>query len=411
MPKIKKETIKQIPKIHSLKIYKKENRNNYYCSFYVGTNIMKSGNKEISLYTENVKEALKKARNVYVDWQNENKDIVVNSVKKIDIEKDIALPFFKVRIRKYQMKGKSGTSNQGVREKLRWSNYILKFFKDLDYQKPELVNDAIENLVNDLREDKKTDNTISKYLNILSLMFKRAHNLGTIKYIPEMPSLKIVNQTRGSYFNEELNLINRKLEDEYKRTKDKEYLEIKDYINLIRSAGFRPGIQPLMIKNFQYQFLTDKENPNEPILQFTLFNTKTSPRHKLTCHPYFTKNIFPEILKRIENRSSEDYLLFPNEKNRQKIYNRISKVFVRISKELDLYYRNGQSRPLYSIRHTFISNRYNSGTPIEVIAKSSNTSTKMIQKHYLDNEDTMMIEEHKRLYPTKDKSVIKFKKK
>ena len=411
MPKIKKETIKQIPKIHSLKIYKKENRNNYYCSFYVGTNIMKSGNKEISLYTENVKEALKKARNVYVDWQNENKDVVVNSVKKIDIEKDIALPFFKVRIRKYQMKGKSGTSNQGVREKLRWSNYILKFFKDLDYQKPELVNDAIENLVNDLREDKKTDNTISKYLNILSLMFKRAHNLGTIKYIPEMPSLKIVNQTRGSYFNEELNLINRKLEDEYKRTKDKEYLEIKDYINLIRSGGFRPGIQPLMIKNFQYQFLTDKENPNEPILQFTLFDTKTSPRHKLTCHPYFTKNIFPEILKRIENRSSEDYLLFPNEKNRQKIYNRISKVFVRISKELDLYYRNGQSRPLYSIRHTFISNRYNSGTPLEVIAKSSNTSTKMIQKHYLDNEDTMMIEEHKRLYPTKDKSVIKFKKK
>jgi len=411
MPKIKKETIKLIPKIHSLKIYKKENRNNYYCSFYVGTNIMKSGNKEISLKTENVKEALKKARNVYVDWQNENKDVVVNSVKKIDIEKDIALPFFKVRIRKYQMKGKSGTSNQGVREKLRWSNYILKFFKDLDYQKPELVNDAIENLVNDLREDKKTDNTISKYLNILSLMFKRAHNLGTIKYIPEMPSLKIVNQTRGSYFNEELNLINRKLEDEYKRTKDKEYLEIKDYINLIRSAGFRPGIQPLMIKNFQYQFLTDKENPNEPILQFTLFNTKTSPKHKLTCHPYFTKNIFPEILKRIENRSSEDYLLFPNEKNRQKIYNRISKVFVRISKELDLYYRNGQSRPLYSIRHTFISNRYNSGTPLEVIAKSSNTSTKMIQKHYLDNEDTMMIKEHKRMYPSKDKSIIKFEKK
>ena len=226
-----------------------------------------------------------------------------------------------------------------------------------------------------------------------------------------MPSLKIVNQARGSYFNEELNLINRKLEEEFKTTKDKEYLEIKDYINLIRSAGFRPGIQPLMIKNFQYQFLTDKENPNEPILQFTLFNTKTSPRHKLTCHPYFTKNIFPEILKRTEKRSSEDYLLFPNEKDRQKLYNRISKVFVRISKELDLYYRNGQSCPLYSIRHTFISNRYNSGTPLEVIAKSSNTSAKMIQKHYLDNEDRMMIEEHKRLFPTKDKSVIKFKKK
>jgi hypothetical protein len=409
--KIIKNTIKKIPKLHSLKIYKKENRNNYFCSFYVGTNVMKSGNKELSLKTENVKEALKKAKQTFYNWHEKNKDILVNREDKVDIEKEIALPFFKVRIRKYQMKGKSGTLNQGIRERLRWNNYILKFFKDIDYHNPELVNDAIDNLVNDLREDKKTDNTISKYLNILSLMFKRAHNLGTIKYIPEMPSLKIVNQTRGSYFNEELNLINRKLEEEFKITKDREYLEIKDYINLIRSGGFRPGIQPLLIKNFQYQFLTDKENPNEPILQFTLFDTKTSSKHKLTCHPYFTKNIFPEILKRTEKRSSEDYLLFPNEKNRQKLYNRISKVFVRISKELDLYYRNGQSRPLYSIRHTFISNRYNSGTPLEVIAKSSNTSAKMIQKHYLDNEDRMMIEEHKRLFPTSSKSVIKLTKK
>jgi len=411
MPKIRKDTIKKIPKIHSLKIYKKENRNNYYCSFYVGTNILKSGNKELSLRTVNVNDALKKARNTFINWTKNNQDKIANSQKKLDIEKDIATPFFKVRIRKYQMKGKSGTSNQGVREKLRWNNYIIKFFKDIDYHNPELINDAIHNLVNDLREDKKTDNTISKYLNILSLMFKRAHNLGTIKYIPEMPTMNIVNRARTSYFNKELNLNNRQLEKEYEKTKDKEYLEIKDYINLIRSAGFRPGIQPLMIKNFQYKFLIDKQNPTEPILQFTLFNTKTSPKHKLTCHPYFTKNIFPEIQNRIEKRSSEDYLLFPNEKNRQKIYNRISKVFVRISKQLDLYYRNGQSRPLYSIRHTFISNRYNSGTSLELLAKTSNTSEKMLRKHYLDNEDKMAIEEHKRMFQTKDKSVIKFKKK
>ena len=411
MPKIDKNTIKLLPKNRSLKIYKKENLPNYYCSFYVGSNIMKSGNKEMSLRTSNVKEALKKAPTIFKDFFDENRDKIISTKSIPDIEKDIAISFFKVRIRKYQDKGKIGTSNQGVRERLRWNNYILKFFKDIDYNNPEFVNDAINNLVNDLREDKKTDNTISKYLNILSLMFKRAHNLGTIKYIPEMPSLTIINQHRTSYFNEELNLINRRLEKEYKKTKNKEYLEIKDYINLIRSAGFRPGIQPLMIKNFQYQFLTDKENPNEPILQFTLFNTKTSPKHKLTCHPYFTKNIFPEIQNRIEKRSSEDYLLFPNEKNRQKLYNRISKVFVRISKELDLYYRNGQSRPLYSIRHTFISNRYNSGTSLELLAKTSNTSEKMLRKHYLDNEETMAIEEHKRMFQTKDKSVIKFKKK
>ena len=55
-------------------------------------------------------------------------------------------------------------------------------------------------------------------------MFKRAHNLGTIKYIPEMPSLKIVNEPRQSYFNEELNSINRKLESEFKKQKIKNTL-------------------------------------------------------------------------------------------------------------------------------------------------------------------------------------------
>ena len=86
-------------------------------------------------------------------------------------------------------------------------------------------------------------------------------------------------------------------------------------------------------------------------------------------------------------------------------------MFVRISKELGLFYRNGISRPLYSIRNTFISNRYNSGISLELIAKTSNTSEKMLRKHYLDNEETMAIEEHKRMFQTKDKSVIKFKKK
>ena len=57
------------------------------------------------------------------------------------------------------------------------------------------------------------------------------------------------------------------------------------------------------------------------------------------------------------------------------------------------------TRPIYSIRHTFISNRYNDNAPLEVVARSANTSVKVVKKSYLDNEDTMMINEHKRLFP------------
>ena len=410
MPKIKKDTIKKLPQTHSLKIFKYEGSENYYCSFYVGQVYTRNGNKEQSLKVKNRKEAEKKAKEIYKNWWLENENITPKRERTFD--QDIAQPYLKTRITKYKNKG--SVVNTGQKEKSQYDRFMKSYFEDVDYLNHDQLLSAVSDIVENLRREGIKDTTISKYTNTISLMFKRAFNNAVIKKLPdlkEVVTLKKVNEVRPMYQPNELNMITNKCREEYNETKDKFFLELKDYINLIRSAGFRPGVEPLKIKRHQFNFITDKENPTEPILVFTLFGTKTKPRHTLTCHPYFTKNIFPEILKRNEKRSSEDYLLFPKEKNRQKIYNRISKVFVRISKELDLYYRNGKTRPIYSIRHTFISNRYNSGTPLELIAKSSNTSTKMIQKHYLDNEDTMMIEEHKRMYPTKDKSVIKFKKK
>tara|TARA_B110000459_G_C16559819_1_gene471041 strand:- start:46 stop:1275 length:1230 start_codon:yes stop_codon:yes gene_type:complete len=395
MPKILKKTVKLIPSKPTLKIFKKDNSPYYYCSFYVGTQFFKSGNKEQSLQNSNVNESLKKAIEIY---NSVNQKLETHKTDT-DFDRDIALPYFKVRIQKYRNKGKLGNDNQGVREQSRYNNYIKSFFVGFNYNNHELLSEAIVNLTNDLKQDGKTDNTITKYMSILNQMFKRAQNIGVLKSIPDMPSLSVINTPRQSYFNEELNKINRELERLYEQKEETEYLLIKDYLNLIRSGGFRPGIQPLMIKNFQYQYLTDKDNPNEPILQFTLFNTKTSPKHKLTCHPYFTKNIFPEIVKRNPKNTSEDYLLFPNIKNRRSLYSRISKIFIRVSSELGLYHKNGGNRPLYSIRHTFISNRHNDGAPLEIIARSANTSVKVVKNSYLDNEETMMIQENKRLFP------------
>ncbi|MDB2441989.1 hypothetical protein N9W20_01550 [Candidatus Pelagibacter bacterium] len=406
MPKILKETIKLIPSRPTLKIFKKTRSQNYYCSFYVGTTHFKSGNKEQSLQTPNVKVALKEAIRIY---NIVNQNLEDRSVQ-YDFNKDLAQPFFKYRIQKYQMKKKYHNDNQGIREKKRFNNYMLNFFTGFDYRNHELLSAAITDLTNNLRLDNKTDNTISKYMSVLNMMFKRAQNLGVIKSLPDMPSLAVINTPRQSYFNEELNLINRRLDELYKQKEDKEYLEVKDYINLIRSAGFRPGIQPLMIKNFQYQYLTDKDYPDEPILQFTLFNTKTSPQHKLTCHPFFTKNIFPEIVKRNSSSSSEDYLLFPNVKNRRSLYARISKIFIRVSSELGLYHKNGANRPLYSIRHTFISNRHNDNAPLDIIAKSANTSVKVVKGSYLDNEEEMMVSDHRRLFPKSSMYLASVKK-
>jgi len=366
----------------------------------VGTHITKSGNKEASLRTSNVKVAMKKAKEIFNEWFiNHNGETKIDKFETFNSK--IAEPYFKYRIRRYFDPNKK--ENQGERDKQKYYNFMIKFFDQLDYRNNDLMTTAVEDLVENLRQDEKTDNTISKYLNVVSNMFNYAIKNGVIKSKPDFPRLKIINQSRPSYFNDELNQISRRLEKEYKKTENQFYLETKDYINLIRSAGFRPGIEPLRIKRFQYRLISDKKLPNEKVLVFSIFNTKTKPKHQLVCHPYFTKNIFSEIESRHPNSTSEDYLLFPNENNREKLYQKISKIFTRISKDLGLYYRNGSTRPIYSIRHTFIKNRYaENPQSLEVIARQSNTSTKMIHRNYLDEDDVMMIEEYRKMYPKKN---------
>ena len=410
MPKILKDTVKKLERKPTLKIYKKDHSKNYYCSFYVGFAHFKSGNKEQSLKTANVNDALKKAQQVY----DQTMRTLPTDPIIFDFTKDIATPFFKHRIRKYRdEKGKDGNDNQGIREKKRYDNYIKMFFDKIDYNDHEAMNNAISDLTNNLKSDNKTNNTITKYMSILNMMFKKAQNTGVLKSIPEMPTLTVINKERESYFNEELNRITKRLQEHADMVVDKklskglttsqDYLGVKDFVNLCRSAGFRPGMQLLEIKNFQYSYITDKLNPKEQILKFVLFKTKTSPKHKLTCHPYFTKYIFPEIVNRHPNTSSEDYLLFPNRKDRKQLYKKISKIFIRVSSELGLYHKNNSTRPLYSIRHSFISQRYNANAPLHVIARSSNNSERVIKSNYLDQEDAMLVNEHYSLFPQKKK--------
>ena len=60
---------------------------------------------------------------------------------------------------------------------------------------------AVEDLVENLRQDQKTENTISKYLNVVSNMFNYAIKNNVVKSKPDFPRLRIVNQLRPSYFN------------------------------------------------------------------------------------------------------------------------------------------------------------------------------------------------------------------
>ena len=394
MSKIDRTTLKKIPRL-KISIYKYENKNTYFCKFYVGKIHYKSGYKEIGLKTKNINEAISKANTEFKIWFSEHKDTTTKKDSNIDL--DIAQPYLRLKIRKYKHKTHLKNNEQGERDSSKW-NYLKPFFEDVDYNDIETVEQIIDDeILSSLQEDGRSGNTINKYFSVLTQMFKRAKDRGMVNYIPDTPTQQVINTPREPYENLELNLINNRCKKEYEKTKDIYFLECKDYYNLLRSAGFRPGLEPLNMKRSDYEFIKDRDNPETDILKFTVRNTKTKPIHYPIANDFFTKHIFPEILNRHSNLKDDDYLLFPFIKDRKTLKNKTGKTFSRFSKDLNLYYYKGGTRPLYSIRHTYATEQWKKGTVIEDISKLMNTSPRMVMSVYLGNSDEALIKLHKRI--------------
>ena len=100
-----------------------------------------------------------------------------------------------------------------------------------------------------------------------------------------------------------------------------------------------------------------------------------------------------------EQPTIEDYLLFPREKNREKIYDKIRRTFKDISSDLGLYVVNGKTRSLYSYRHSNAVKRYKETGNLQIVSDGINTSAPVLKSNYLHTSDENTLKRHKELYP------------
>ena len=396
MPKINKDTLKTLK--NGVKVFKYENKNSYNCYFQVGSTYAKSGKKYYGLGTKNINDATIRANTKYKEWHTTNAE---KSKKFLDFDLDVAQPYLRYKIRKYRNKTNIKDNEQGSRDKAKWDNFLKPYFEDVNYHDTDEVERIIDDeILSDLKEQGKSGNTINKYMSVITQMYKRAKDRGILNIIPDTPTQEVINTPRIAYENLELNLINRQCDELANTKKDIFFLECKDYFNVCRSAGFRPGLEVLNLKRKDYKFLIDSKDSNYKVLEYTIWGTKTKPIHKPVANSFFTEKIFPEIANR--HISSElkdhDYLLFPFLKDRKKLKNKVGKLFVDISKKLQLFYKDGGTRPLYSVRHTYATELYKKGAKIDDIATSMNTSPRMVMSVYLGLTSQNNVNLHKRVY-------------
>jgi hypothetical protein len=413
MPKINKKTIKHISKCETLKIFKFENSSKYYYSFYVGTQLTRSGNKEKSTKLTTEREAIKFAKETfYKYWKNHKDDTTPITY---DFDKNIAQPFFTLRRKKYLRKGTEEYSNK---EMNMYTNYIMPFLQPINYNETDILTSAIEDFVYDMKQrvvngQKIKDTTISKYANLISLMCKYGQNKGLMKALPDIPTFSRINADRPPYYPAELKKISNEFKNYYQKTEDEFWLDMNDYVSLLRNFGTgRTGVNNVNLKVSQFEIVNDEDNPDQPILYVTLYDTKNKKKQDGSVHNYWTNHHYFQMLRK-NKLDKFDHMFFPKVKDRTRLYEKVRKNFKRVSSELGLYVRNGNTRPMYSIRHMVADKRYTETQSIHIVAEHISSNANVVKSNYLSKNRELRIRRHKTIYPelysTKSKNKIETK--
>jgi len=388
MPIINKNTIKTFKSYPTLKIFKFNTSQVYHFVMYVGTHLKEidkikvlNGNFGHSLKTKVIREAEQQAKKYYKEITSKiNNDEIQNQKPKYDFDKDVVARYFDYREKEYLVNDQNTSNLQ--KEKNQYYNYCSEFFTSVNYDDELEMETSILDLVNFLKQERK-DTTITKYMNIISQICKFGQRKGLITALPNIPTFSRINEEVPPYFPKDIKQIRNQVMEEYRQTEDKFFLVLYDYIGFLSALKInRAGQNSLNVKKFQFTETKD-DNYQIPIVKCTLHNTKNKKRIADVLEPWFVDQYYPKLM----NCNSDDYIFYPEEKNRGKLGERIRKNFVRISSELGLYNFNGKRRPMYSIRHMNALKLYEDLKDVNLVAQALNTSPEIVKSNYLNYSD------------------------
>lgn len=386
-------------------IFKRSRSKYYQMKFFVNSSYSKNGMHQQSLKVENERKAKSLATQIYNSFNFAKYETSIIEEVKFD---DVAKLMLKKRLRKYQEKYPNYNIKRlsPYKENLRYLKEMKPHLGAIPIKDTESIEEEFRNLVDRLKTHGSSDgkilkeSTINKYVNLFNLIQNEALGVHIHKRM-STPYIKRRNEPRPPYRMLEIKQITDRFREQ--SSTDRFYLECADFIELLTAIPTRPGTEPLDIKVKDCRLIRNIKFKEE-VLRISVYDTKTKPIHTYTASPHFVKKHYPRIVSRNKSREStpDDYLFFPEEPNRQKLLERIRKNFVRISKTLGLYYFNGQSRPMYSIRHMHAKIMQNKGIAYDIIASNMNTSVPILQSTYLNADDDFnVIEMHNKIYNAK----------
>jgi hypothetical protein len=280
----------------------------------------------------------------------------------------------------------------------RLNKHVIPYFGEKHIGK--ISTEQIAEFVDYLTSLELSSITLSQYIIALRKVFNLAVSKDIIRRLPQMPKIKVRSTPRGGFTVEEYKRLLRTAKQFAKREELTPVVTHRNKRGGIYTAtdsvpqefawliGFMVNsfVRPVDIKLIQHKHVQVVRSDGKVYLRLTLPETKRHKAQIVTLRP--AVRIYEQLKRYMAKRelaSAEDYLFLPEIQDREAAIYLIGKYFRKLLEATKLRKGNlGQSRTIYSLRHTAITFRllYGQGIDLLTLARNARTSVEMIERFY-----------------------------
>jgi integrase len=280
-----------------------------------------------------------------------------------------------------------------VMSKIRLEGLVFEFFKNKPLNKIKVHH--LAEFVDLLTAKALSASTMQGYIAQVRKVLRLLHTRGVLNEVPQFPSIKSNLNSRGAFTITEYKNILRKSKSLRAETFDwstydkawirSEYHQMSYEMNLLIRFMVYTFVRPgdiRQVKNKHIEIIRGKYN-------YLRLNLPEVKRHKAaTVSLSAAVFIFEKVLAYQTSRGyggPDDYVFFPEEKNRRLVLDIIGWSFNWILSDLNIKKGpHGIDRTFYSLRHTAITFRliYGGNIDLLTLARNARTSVEMIEKFY-----------------------------
>lgn len=280
----------------------------------------------------------------------------------------------------------------------RLNKHVIPYFGERHIGK--ITTEQIAEFVNYLTSLELSSITLSQYVIALRKVFNLAMSKEIIRRLPQMPKIKTKSVPRGGFTvgeyktllrtSKQLAVIKKLDKPTTHRNKRGGIYTATDSVphEFAWLIGFMVNsfVRPVDIKLIQHKHVQVIRSDGKIYLRLTLPETKKHMAQIVTLRP--AVRIYEQLKRYMAERElagAEDYLFLPEIQDREAAIYMIGKYFRKILDCTGLRKGNlGQSRTIYSLRHTAITFRllYGQGIDLLTLARNARTSVEMIERFY-----------------------------